>query len=604
MALHFLSALLAILFCFPLSAIAESSVESAIDPSLLRALRGPVEFAGDSSTGRQVSTESDPMVPLQLPGKEQPTTLKVYGGEIQRVSVLSHGATHVRQDVLVAKYQLGAGDTATSAIGELFVGGSALAGYLRTAAGDSYTLEITGEERGAPSIRVASAVFPEGRLLERQLRISSRSSQLQLSDSPKSTDETMHRTSEIREIQLAAVAPSEFVSGRSSEQVVTQLLGTVSAASRYYTPLKLRLNLVGVQIYTEPSVDPFYSASLRGDADAMLDTVEREWLGVTSPEHDIVAVFGRKDYDGTLGIAYLSSSCIEPEFSLLFATQGVDSLAGELSLAGTLAHEIGHVIGMYHDEKLYSSGPSLMWPYFVQNPSGFSQVSINEYLAFAGPGRPGGGCFSEVAVAETDKLSFVGGERQLVRVGEGSLLSRELRVIGDNGDVQYQISGLPAGAVFDPSTATLTYRPGYSVVPRGGEPRKKVIRIAASRTNASGEREEGRAVLRVTVLDRNQPPHFTNSVAEAVSVAPGETVRFVVRATDRDAEKVSLRLVSRAALRGLPGKKRLDMSESRARFSWKVPADFFLDGGPVVLRFQAKDSRGGVAFKDVTLQPD
>ncbi|MCB0361015.1 MAG: hypothetical protein KDD44_15305, partial [Bdellovibrionales bacterium] len=171
--------------------------------------------------------------------------------------------------------------------------------------------------------------------------------------------------SSLRTMKLIVSSSGEFTGSRSDTEVVAQVVSTVDAANLYFQTLGLEIDLVGVQIYRQGQGDPYASATQQQDAFQMLQAVRNLWSGRRIPAHDMVAVFGRGLFGNVFGLAYTATSCLSPDFSVLFATQGGNSATAQLGLASTLAHEVGHIIGMNHDTTIYPEGASVMWPYFV-----------------------------------------------------------------------------------------------------------------------------------------------------------------------------------------------------------------------------------------------
>lgn len=206
-------------------------------------------------------------------------------------------------------------------------------------------------------------------------------------------------TQAFREIQMIMVSSGDFTDGRNDGQVAAQIASIVSGANIYYEPLKLFISLAGLQIYQRGAADPYNDATQHADALEMHDTLANQWSGRPIPEHDMASVLAKGSFkfsgQSILGLAYQAVSCEVPDFAFLFATQGQRNASGELSLVSTFAHEIGHILGMGHDDTLYPQGHSLMYSFSNPNSFGFSQLSVDQYLNYAGPGQVAGACLTE-----------------------------------------------------------------------------------------------------------------------------------------------------------------------------------------------------------------
>jgi len=273
-----------------------------------------------------------------------------------------------------------------------------------------------------------------------------------------------------RELELFVVSSSEFSGNRADDVITAQIASTIASANLFFEPLEIKIALVGIQIF-RADADPFAAAIKRLDADQMLRTLRSEWANRTEINRDIVAVFGTGNYrlykedavtissDAVFGLAYGKTSCLNPEYSVLVASQGSLGARGELSLSATLAHEIGHILGMAHDDNLYNSLPSLMASSFTINPSGFSPRSNEEFAVYAGFGQPGGSCLS--TISPPINVSFEGGKVERIKINEGETFARTIRVSGTQSEIQP--SELRSGAKFESTTNLFTFAPDFSV---------------------------------------------------------------------------------------------------------------------------------------------
>lgn len=354
-----------------------------------------------------------------------------------------------------------------------------------------------------------------------------------------------------REVEVLLVAPSEFVGTRSDEEIVTQITSLIAGANIYYEALHLVLKISAVQIYRAPSEDPLASVIATKDANEILNKAIDFYQSRPLPQRDIIAVLGRgKFFDGpssggvVYGLAYAAVSCVEPVLSAAFAAQGGDTAAGRFGLIATLAHEIGHNIGMGHDDSLYNGIPSLMYSFFATNVTGFSGLSISEYQRHAATG--GSQCFSElpdyVPPAHPDDPSTGGGPTvqidglgvPVLKVKEGELLQFTLMFGGVPSNVTLFPDQLPIGSSYNNTTGVFSYRPEYDVVPSSRRSVSYPVRFVSGGISRS---------VRIEVLNVNRPPSFGFITQGLMGVKAGEkrTFRFPV-SEDDSGDRLAVRL--------------------------------------------------------------
>ncbi len=199
-------------------------------------------------------------------------------------------------------------------------------------------------------------------------------------------------SSGLREIEFYAVLPEDFSEGYSEEELLAQVLRVTFNANQYLKDINLVLVPVGVKIYRGSS--RFTQALQARDPYEMLGAGvdERREMGVANS--DLLTVFSKTYFSRATGLAYQTTACENPMYSVLFASGGALNAAYELTLSAVLAHETGHYLGISHDDSHYSSGFSLMSSRQVSMPFGFSVRSKEEQNGYSGLGQVGGSCLS------------------------------------------------------------------------------------------------------------------------------------------------------------------------------------------------------------------
>ena len=205
-----------------------------------------------------------------------------------------------------------------------------------------------------------------------------------------------------RIIDTIVILPSEYSIdplsgqpiGKNRRELELEIRAVIAHVNQYLAPLRLIVRVTKFKIYLPGEHDPYSQAALNGDSVQMLETAVSNQENYPDSGYDLVLLLGRGYYSGSFGVSYPGVSCTAQKYSIVFATLGGYGIYREYSLAHTVAHEIGHYLGMRHDSNEYTEGRSLMWPSFVQEPFGFSQRSISHALSRIAPGLKGGECFA------------------------------------------------------------------------------------------------------------------------------------------------------------------------------------------------------------------
>ncbi len=214
--------------------------------------------------------------------------------------------------------------------------------------------------------------------------------------------------SSFKQLDLVVSIPSEFYINPntdqelelSKEQAETEVRTAINIANSYYKDLNVNLNIVKIVNYKD-SEDPYTQHG--NSATGILDEAKNLY-DTYDVDYDIGIVVGRGYFNGVYGLAYPSVSCTNKEFSQVFVSTSGIGEQRRYSFAHTIAHEVGHVIGMTHDDDLHDEQLSIMATNYVDKPHGFSLSSIDR--AQSRISGSGGDCLSEVVTTDIDNDGY------------------------------------------------------------------------------------------------------------------------------------------------------------------------------------------------------
>jgi len=395
-----------------------------------------------------------------------------------------------------------------------------------------------------------------------------------------------------RGLEIFAVSSAEFSGSRSEDAITAQISSTVAAANIFFQPLELQVRISGVQILRS-SGDPYSAAAFSQDAQLLLDVLQKQWEQRFDIQRDAVVLFATGNYRGIRGLAYTGSSCVYPDLSIAFVSTGGTGASKELGLAGTLAHELGHVLGMHHDSTLYSKGPSIMYPTFSMNVWGFSEYSNKEYLKHAGPNASGGSCLTEIDPPSS--AQFEGGVSETIRIREGEKFSRIIRLEGTGLQATLALKSIPAGAKFDPATGLFEYAAPFAI----GSKRAKIRTVTITLT---AELSDGQLLNKTFVFEIQSGNSAPKAAFRSTTIyyRAGVNNSFALEFTDADGDELELSARSVGRLRRISGRKNIRFRNGVLSMTW-VPETGFKRVERAEL--EVTDGRGGRVAKLITFRP-
>ncbi|XP_062974924.1 disintegrin and metalloproteinase domain-containing protein 20-like [Elgaria multicarinata webbii] len=183
--------------------------------------------------------------------------------------------------------------------------------------------------------------------------------------------------SHIRYAEVAIVVEHErYVQFGKNESFITlQVLNVIHLGNSLYDPLSVQLTLVGLEIWS--------AKNLINISDSIGHTLGafNKWRKVSLVkrlENDVGHLFAYKNFGITLGLAFVGTICSTDWASAVesFMTSSL------FSFAVTFAHELGHVLGMSHDENYCTcSRKKCIMATYQANTDRFSNCSYKEYFA-------------------------------------------------------------------------------------------------------------------------------------------------------------------------------------------------------------------------------
>ncbi|NXS53133.1 ADA20 protein, partial [Brachypteracias leptosomus] len=149
----------------------------------------------------------------------------------------------------------------------------------------------------------------------------------------------------IRYVKMIVVVDNvRFVKlGRNESEILRQVIEIINIGDSLYQQLSVRLFLVGLEIWTKSNL-----INVTGSIEKVLSDFNRWRKSALSPRlrHDTAHLFTFQSFGKSLGLAYIGSVC-DNQWSAAVLSYGNRRVS---SFITTFVHELGHNLGMRHDE--------------------------------------------------------------------------------------------------------------------------------------------------------------------------------------------------------------------------------------------------------------
>lgn len=178
-----------------------------------------------------------------------------------------------------------------------------------------------------------------------------------------------------REIEIAVASDSTFCAqyGSNANRAKQKLQALLKTAEKAYRTVScLRFKISFLEVNCNPNTDPYrYGTGMTGSP--RVRAFREQWLSTAkyaSVQRDIAVLVTGGHVGATTGAAFVASVCTTAAYTWVSGS----ALRGDSFVVKTLAHEVGHNLGMLH----YSSGIMMQGG----NPSAFDPSSTIALLAF------------------------------------------------------------------------------------------------------------------------------------------------------------------------------------------------------------------------------
>ncbi|XP_053138889.1 disintegrin and metalloproteinase domain-containing protein 20-like [Hemicordylus capensis] len=163
--------------------------------------------------------------------------------------------------------------------------------------------------------------------------------------------------------------------GKNETLTIMQVLDTINFADSFYQPLGIRVIMVGLEIWSQKNL-----ITIAKSIDELLDVFNtwRKMSLVQRLKHDVGHLLVYKHFGVQVGLSFVGTVC-DPIWA---SAVEVFITSSSFSFAITFAHQLGHNLGMQHDEKYCTCNqPSCIMAALQSGTSKFSNCSYGSYFS-------------------------------------------------------------------------------------------------------------------------------------------------------------------------------------------------------------------------------
>ncbi|ELV10980.1 Disintegrin and metalloproteinase domain-containing protein 21 [Tupaia chinensis] len=150
-------------------------------------------------------------------------------------------------------------------------------------------------------------------------------------------------------LELVVVVDHDFFiySQSNFSKVQEDVFLVVNMVDSMYQQLNTYVILIGIEIWNQGNIFPMTTIE-----QVLQDFARWKQISLSQLQYDAAHIFIKSSFISILGLAYVAGICRPP------IDCGVDNFQGDpwSLFANTVAHELGHVLGMQHDEKFCVCG--------------------------------------------------------------------------------------------------------------------------------------------------------------------------------------------------------------------------------------------------------
>ncbi|KAG8574459.1 hypothetical protein GDO81_009191 [Engystomops pustulosus] len=181
-------------------------------------------------------------------------------------------------------------------------------------------------------------------------------------------------------IELYIVADNSMYNrfNRREDEIRQRIFGVVNFVNQVYKPLKLFVALTGLEIWSNGNQ---FEVVTSANTNLNRFSEWREKVLLRRKPHDNAQLLTNIDFDGsTVGLAWIGTLCSNTHSSGVVQDHSPDYIA----VGATLAHEMGHNLGMNHDENCRCEASSCIMAPILSHitPRTFSSCSHQDYQNF------------------------------------------------------------------------------------------------------------------------------------------------------------------------------------------------------------------------------